>query len=64
MTPLARGSRPMTTAPGLQERTERGSEIQYVRRRHAAANDAAQANVRDAEGFMRSHIPTIAAEGG
>src|SRR5205085_12369009 len=49
---------------GAQERTERGREIQYVSRRHAAANDAAQSNVRDAEGFVRTHFYTIAAEGG
>ena len=35
MTPLARGSRPITTGPGLEERTERGGEIEHVRRRQS-----------------------------
>ena len=66
MTPLARGSRPITTArAGLQERAERGGEIQHVRRRQRAAYHAAQSHMRDAQrpGAFHRHATCLPAPG-
>jgi hypothetical protein len=52
--PLARGSRPTTTAP-LEEGAEGRGEIEDVRCRHARADDTAQADVRNPELLLRSH---------